>query len=67
MVNGVLAWGGVAGVAVGAGVVQQGRDGPGRVFGQASPDGDLVHVAAVEGLDVERGQQGFFDPGRRVG
>jgi hypothetical protein len=67
MVNRALAWGGAAGVAVGAGVGQQGRDGPGGVVRQGSPDGDLVHVAAVEGLDVERGEQGFLDPGRGGG
>jgi hypothetical protein len=26
------------------------------------PDGDLVLVVAVEGVDVERGVEGFFDP-----
>src|SRR6266496_2016594 len=67
MVKRVLACGGGAGVAVGAGVVEQGGDGAGCVVGEGGPDGDLVLVAAVEGLDVERGEQGFFDPGRRVG
>src|SRR5712664_4131519 len=67
MVKRVLAWGGGAGVAVGAGVGEQGRDGAGGVFCQGSPDGDLVLVVAVEGLDVECGEEGFFDPGRGVG
>jgi hypothetical protein len=35
--------------------------------GEGRADGDLVHVAAVEDLDVERGQQGFADAGRGVG
>jgi hypothetical protein len=36
-------------------------------LGEAGPDGDLVLVVPVEGLDVERGEQGFFDPVGRVG
>ena len=67
MVNRVLAWGAAAGVTIGAGVVKQGGDGAGGVAGEGCPDGDLVHVAAVEDLDVERGQQGFADAGRGVG
>lgn len=50
-----------AGVVVGAGVGEQGGDGAGGVFGEAGPDGDLVHVLVVEGLDVERGQEGLLD------
>jgi hypothetical protein len=53
MVNGVLAWGWGGGVVAGAGVADEGVDGAGGVVGQGSPDGDLVHVFVVEGLDVE--------------
>lgn len=62
MVNRVLAWGGAAGVAVGSGVGEHGGDGPGGVAGESGPDGDLVHVAAVEDLDVERDEP--VNPGR---
>src|ERR1700747_2059802 len=57
----VLGWGGWVGVAVGGGVAEQGGDGAGGVVGEGGPDGDLVLVVPVEGLDVERGEQGFFD------
>src|SRR5215469_10429313 len=54
------------GVVVGAGVGEQGGDGAGGVVGEAGPDGDLVKVAAVQGLDVERGEQGLFYPVGRI-
>jgi hypothetical protein len=57
MVKRVLAWGGGTGVAVGAG----------GVVGDAGPDGDLVHVVTVEGVDVECGKQGFLYPGGGLG
>lgn len=67
MVNGVLVWGGGAGVAVGAGVGEQCVDGTWCVAGDGGPDGDLVLVVPVEGLDVEGGQEGGFDPVGGVG
>src|SRR5690348_5064900 len=67
MVNRVLAWGAAAGVAVGTGVGEQGRDGATGVAGEGGRDGDLMLVAAVEDLDVERSQQGFADAGGGVG
>jgi hypothetical protein len=67
MVNGVLAWGWGGGVVAGAGLADEGVDGAGGLVGQGSPDGDLVHVFVVEGLDVEGVDEGFFDPVRGVG
>ena len=49
------------------GVVDQGGDDAGGVFGQDGPDGDLVGVLAVQGVDVEDRKQCFFNPGRGVG
>src|SRR5690242_12484200 len=62
MVKRVMAWSAAGGVAVGAGVVEQGGGGAGGVAGEGGPDGDLAEVVAVEDRDVERGQQAFLDP-----
>jgi len=51
-----------AGVVVGAGVGQYRGDGAGSVFGQARPYRDLVHFLVIQGLDIERGDEGFPDP-----
>ena len=67
MVKRVLAGGAAAGVAAGAGVVKQGGNSAGGVAREGGPDGDLAEVVPVEDADVERGEQGFLDPGRGVG
>jgi hypothetical protein len=54
-------------VVVGAGVVEQGGDRVGGGVGDGGPDGGLLHVLAVEGLDVERGVQACLDGGGGVG
>ena len=56
-----------AGVVVGAGVGEQGGDGAGGVFGEATPDSDLVHLLVVQGVDAEGIYQGCFDAVGRVG
>jgi hypothetical protein len=52
---------------VGAGIGEQVGDGLGGGAGDGDVDGDLVLVAAVDGFDVEDGQQFFIQPGRGVG
>jgi hypothetical protein len=59
--------GGLAGAVVGAGVVEQGGDGAGVSWVRVGPDGDLVGVVVVEGVDVEGGEQGLLDPVGGVG
>ena len=55
------------GVVVGAGVGEQGGDGAGSVFGEAGPDGDLMVLLVIEGLDAERVDEGCLDPFGRAG
>ena len=54
-------------VVVGAGVGEQGGDDAGCVLSERCPDGDLVRFLVVEGVDVERDEQGLLDPVGCVG
>jgi hypothetical protein len=62
----VTGFGWVAGVGVGAGVVEQVLDGLGGGVGDGDPDGHLVLVGPVQDLDVQGGVEGFADLGRAV-
>ena len=53
--------------AGGAGCGGRVRRAHARVVGQGGPDGDLVLVVAVEGLDLEGVEQGGLDPAGGVG
>jgi hypothetical protein len=54
----VAGFGWVAGVGVGAGVVEQLLDGLGGGVGDGYPDGHLVLVRPVQDLDVQGGVKG---------
>src|ERR1700732_268076 len=55
-------WGGVV-----AGIGDDGGDGVGGAVGDGCPDGDLVHVLAVEKLDVECLVEGGLDAFGQLG
>jgi hypothetical protein len=61
---GVGGFGWVAGVGVGAGIVEQALDGLGGGVGDGYPDGHLVLVRPVQDLHVQGGVESLADLGQ---